>query len=621
MRYLNSGWLIAGFTLLAAMALPFALQSTYTQSLVVLACVFSLLGLSTNLMFGYLGYTAFGQAAFFGLGAYTAVLSSQHLGISYWAAAVLAMSPGIGLGILIGFASLRVGGAYFAITSLTVAEILRLLADNWISLTHGPMGVVVQRPTIPFLTSELGLTFPQYYLGIVVLITGAAFWLVSRLLDSPVGRAWKAFKESHLLAESVGIATLRYRIANIALSGALASLAGALLVPKILVISPDLFGASYSATALLIVVLGGQGSLLGSVIGGALFALVPELLRFVDEFRMAIFAVLLLVVVRVKPDGLVAFIPLQWRQSNRSIVPDGSTAVPIVPASVARNSQDLTKHEPVSVEAKNVVLEVTGLSKMFRGLVAVDAVSFSVNECEIVGLMGPNGAGKTTCLSMVSGFLEPSAGSVRFAGALTGGQAPHQLARRGLVRTFQHTTLFPQLSALENVLLATHLCRNSSPLSVILGGRRFRDDEAARRALSVHALDQVGLRARSDTSAGSLAYGEQRLLAIALALAAKPRLLLLDEPAAGMNPAEADYLAQILLGLRSAGMTIVLVEHNVPMMMSICDRLVVLHHGTKIAEGTPAEVQSDAAVRDAYFGSARTPVAPISNMELTNAPN
>lgn len=585
---MSKGLWIVAISAAAAVLLPAVAGSNYMQGLFVLVCVYSMLALSANLVFGYLGYTTFGQAAFFGLGGYTTVLLSTAAGVNFWAAALIAIAPGMLLGALVGAASLRVGGAYFAITSLTVAEILRLIADNWIGLTRGPMGLLLPRPSIPFL-NDMGLSFSQYYLGITVLAAGIVFAVVWRLLRSPAGRAWEAIRESSSLAEAVGIGTLRYRVLNVALAGGIASLAGALVMPKVLVASPDLFGNYYSAIALLMVILGGRGSLLGSLIGGAMFALLPELLRSVDEYRLAIFAALLLVFVLLRPAGIVSLLaPLAERWARKPVA--RAALAGIMPLQA----------EPTSVP----LVELDAVSKRFRGLTAVDGVSFSVKGGEVVGLMGPNGAGKTTCLSMISGFLKPSSGRIVLAGGSLANVPPHEIAKRGMVRTFQQTVLFPNLTALENVLIATHLAAAGGIHSPFLRPRTFASSEARCAALAAGVLDFVGLSARADMKASDLAYGEQRFLSVALALAARPKVLLLDEPAAGLNPTEASALTAILRKLRATGVAVVLIEHNVPMMMEICDRLVVLHHGVKIAEGTPAEIGRNEAVQEAYFGTA-----------------
>jgi branched-chain amino acid transport system permease protein len=580
----------------AAILLPLVMPSDYDRGLFTLAAIFALLGLSMNLVFGYLGYISFGQAAFFGLGAYVAALLNLNLGVNYWTAAALATLPAMALGAVVGFASARIGGVYFAITSLTVAEILRLIAANWIDLTRGPLGIVVPRPTIGFIDA-FGYGFASYYLTLVILILGATIWLVIRLLGGAYGRAWLAIRESADLAEAVGIATLRTRVENIALSGGIAGLAGALIVPHVAIVSPELLSPHYSAMALLIVVLGGIGTIAGPIIGGILFAWLPELFRDIGDLRLAAFALLLLIVIRVQPDGIVAMV----KRIGRSLRQPG-TAVGQQQGEIALDGPTAVGSLPPSANGREPLLAVDGLTKHFRGVQALTAVSFVVHRGEILGLIGPNGAGKTTCMNVISGFLPATSGAVRFLGRPTSGSQPHDLARFGLIRTFQQTTLYGGLSALDNVLSGTHRLWPASALQAIAGTRTFHTIEAKRRAAALSGLERVGLVHRADVAAEDLPYGEQRLLALALALAAEPVLLLLDEPAAGLNPAEAANLGHLLRQLRGHGLTIILIEHNLRLVMSACDRLVVLDHGEKIAEGSVADVQRHPEVIRAYLG-------------------
>ncbi len=577
-----------GLLVVAAVVTSQIVPSNYIGGLVALSCVYALLGLSVNLIYGYLGYTSFGHAAFLGLGAYTGVIFSAYAGISFWLATALALVPGAALGIMIGFASLRISGVYFAIVSLTIAEILRLVADNWIGLTNGPAGLIMPRPDTSWL-GALGLSYNQSYLVIAMVVTGVSFIAVHRLLTTPTGSAWAAIRAGQDLSESLGIPTLRYRVGNVALSGALGALTGALLIPKILVVTPSLLSPHYSAIGLLIVVLGGRGSLLGPIIGGVLFACLPELLRGVGELRIAIFALLLLVVVRILPDGISTLLT----RGAKDIAPK------------APADADGLNATDVEALPDSVLLEVNGLTKRFRGLTALNDVSFKVLDGEIVGLMGPNGAGKSTLVSSISGFLKTDTGTVTFAGRTISGDAPHRVARAGLVRTFQHTTLFQGMTVFRSVFIATQSRFPSSQFASFFRTASYRRQEAARIHLAWKVLRQVGLDNHADRLAGEMSYGEQRLLSIALALAAKPRLLLLDEPAAGLNPVEASTLADLLRRLRASGLSIILVEHNVRMMMELCDRLVVLHHGEKINEGKPAAVRADERVQAAYFGVAQ----------------
>lgn len=568
-------------------ALPFAFAgNAYYSGLAAYAAILALFGLSVNLTVGYLGYVSFGHAAFFGLGAYAAGLLVTKLGFNFWLALVLAPLPAATLGALVGFASARVGGAYFAIATLTTAEILRLVAANWIDLTRGPLGLIVPRPRIPALEG-LGLSFHQYYLAFCLIALAVAVEIVRRLINSPVGRSWTTIRESSALAESLGMPALRQRVINIALSGALAGLAGALFVPRTLVLTPDLFSPTLSATGLLIAILGGKATLIGPLLGGLTFAILPEALRFIDEYRIAIFAVVLLLVVRLQPNGLVAMLPW-FRRKAQAPVPEaeGGTAAPI-------------RFSPADT------LVVSNLTRRFGGLTAVDDVSLTLKPGELVGIIGPNGAGKTTCLSLMSGFLEPTNGQVRFGETEIAGRVPYTAAQSGLVRTFQQTALTPHTTVYENVLSATYASIPETFWSSLFQTPSYRERERQRSSLARACIDLVGLGARASNEAGSLPYGEQKMLSIAAALATRPRLLLLDEPAAGLNHTEANQLSSLLRRLREFGLTIAVIDHNLRMMMALCDRIVVLDRGKLLAAGSPSEVSRNPEVVKAYLGPGR----------------
>ncbi|KWT85403.1 Lipopolysaccharide export system ATP-binding protein LptB [Variovorax sp. WDL1] len=591
----------AALGIVAAALLASVLRSPYLLDVAAYAGVLAIFVLGVSVTFGQLGYVSFGHAAFLGLGAYTAGILVAQLGWNYWAAVPLGIVPGLLLGALIGIVSARLSGAYFAIATLVVAEILVLVVVNWVDLTRGPMGLMVTVSPLP-LAQRVGWTAQQGYLFAVVAALAVSFVLLRNLRDSATGRGWTAIREAPALAESLGIATARSRVLNIALSGGLASLAGALLVPKVFVLSPSLLGVGHSATGILGVILGGKATLVGPMLGGALFAIIPEGLRFLGDLNFAAFALLLLLVVRLLPGGLVGWLAARpaSRRWHAARLRRASAALP-APAPLAARARQAGK-----------VLEVAGVSRHFKGLKAVQDVSFDVHAGEILGLIGPNGAGKTTLLSMLGGFLPASAGTIRVRGLDIARRPAHRVARLGVVRSFQQTALCAGQTVATNMAIASHMHRPPGFAGALLRTPGWRARERERMAHALGCLAEVGLLARRDEVAGSLPYGEQKLLGVAMALAAQPGVLLLDEPAAGLNQVEAARLAKVLRGLRDKGMTLIVVDHNLKMLMSVVDRVIVLHHGVKIADGAPGEVTRMPEVVSAYLGTAPAPVEELA---------
>jgi len=583
-------------TLLVAVVVAGACTSPYIADVASYAVVLSLFAVAVGLTYGQLGYISFGHAAFLGLGAYTVGLLVTHTGMSYWTLVPAALLPGLLLGALVGWASVRISGAYFAIATLTLAETLRLVTLNWADLTRGPMGLMVMVQPLPW-SQPLGWSPQQSYLSVLLLVLGVVLTLLARLIAGPLGRSWAMIRQASAVAESVGIPTLRARVINVALSGAIASLAGALLIPKALVLSPDLFSVSLSAAGLLSVILGGKALLVGPVIGGMLFGALPETLRAIDEYRLGLFALLLLLAVRLLPGGVVSLFE-RWRPAVRICigepVADTSGASLPDPAAATMTATECTS---------DVVVEVRSLGKRFGGVTAVRGVSFSVRRGELLGLIGPNGAGKTTCFAMISGFLPPSEGQVLLDGTSLRGLTPSRIAAAGLVRSFQHSAHCPTLSVEENVFFACHLLHDERPWAGLLETAAYRGREHERLAHAWRCIRAVGLQERAAVEAGTLPYGEQKLLGVAIALAARPRVLLLDEPAAGLNHAEGLRLAAVLKQLKNEGCTIIIIDHNLPLLMAICERIVVLQHGEKIADDTPQAIAADPRVLSAYLGA------------------
>ena len=587
-------WLVAG--VLAAAIIPSTIRSPYYLDVLSYAVVLAIYALGVAVVFGQLGYATFGHAAFFGIGAYTAGLLVAKGGFNYWSIVALSIVPGAALGALLGLVSARLSGAYFAIATLTVAELLGLIAGNWDELTRGPMGTMVTVAPLPF-QQLVGWNAQQSYPFILIVALALTIVALDNLFRSPTGRSWIAIREAPALAEALGIPTKRARVLAVTVSGAIAALAGALFVPKIYVISPDLFGIGYSATGILAVIFGGKSTLLGPVIGGAVFAIMPELFRPLGDLNFAAFALIMLLAVRLLPGGIVS-IPSLFRFVRRTSRDTGQAA------DVATTTQ---LRFPTAENRTTPLLEVSGLSKSFGGIQAISDISFVVRPGEIVGLIGPNGAGKTTLFNILTGFQPPDAGTMQAFGSSIAGLATHQIAQRGLVRTFQQTSVCNPLTVFENAMIATHLANKPSLFASLIRTPGYERREQRRRALALSCLTELGLDGRRNEIAGSLPYGEKKLLGVALALAAEPALLLLDEPAAGLNQVEAQRLATELRKLRDKGLTLIVVDHNLAMLMGMADRIIVLHHGIKIDDGAPVTVTANKDVIEAYLGKPQGP--------------
>lgn len=568
-----------------AAAVPSLVASSYYLDVLSSAAVMAMMALSVAIVFGQLGYPSFGHAAFLGLGAYTIGLTVAHLGVNYWALLPLAPAPGALLGLFVGLVAARLSGAYFAIATLVVAELLGLVASGWESLTRGPMGTMVKITQPPW-KGLFGWSTQQAYVALLFVALAVMTIVLRNLFTSPTGRAWIAIREAPDLAEAVGVPSTRTKILAVMLSGAFASLAGALFVPKVFVISPELFGMNYSATAILAVILGGKAGVLGPVVGGIIFAVLPELFRPLGDWNYGAFALIMLVSVLLLPGGLASLV---------------EKVLPRREALSIKGEVDPLEIRSAG-EAGAPALVAQGVSRSFGGVRAVQDVSLTIKAGEIVGLIGPNGAGKTTLFHLLTGLHHLDGGRIEAIGNDITGMAPHKIARIGMVRTFQQTAVIADRTVLENVVTGAHMVEPPSFFASALRTPSYLRREERRLRVAGGCLQEVGLIERAGERAGDLPYGEQKLLGVAIALACRPRILLLDEPAAGLNAAEANRLAAALSDLRAKGLTLMIVDHNLPMLMSIADRIVVLHHGEKIADGTPAEITTDRQVVTAYLG-------------------
>lgn len=541
------------------------------------------------LLTGVCGLTSFGQAAFVGLGAYTSAYLTVNLGLSPW----LTLFIGLGLtaisAALIGAITLRMSGHYLPLATMAWALSLYYLMGNLDAL--GKYDGILGVPGLTIFGQDIGQL--RLFYALVWVIALLACVAVVRLLDSRTGRAIRALAGGSQMAEAMGVDTLRYKVGVFVLAALLACVSGWLFAHFQRTVNPSPFGLKMGIEYLFMAVLGGAAHVWGAVAGSGIVklmedqlqVLLPKLIGTSGNYELIVFGILIVLVLKYLPDGLWEAIDRRLPRATRKQDWADAPALP-------------TKAKPAAGE---VVLDVRAIRKQFGGLVAVNDISFQVRSGQITGLIGPNGAGKSTTFNLVTGVLPLTSGEVVFRGERISGLGARRIAQRGVSRTFQHVKMVPDMTVLENVALGTHLRSRSGATAAML-----RLDRAEERTLFAEAerqLRRVGMGHLLHHKAGDLAMGQQRLLEIARALCADPALLLLDEPAAGLRHKEKQELAEVLRGLRAEGMAILLVEHDMGLVMDICDHIVVMEFGTHLMEGTPAEVQRSEKVRAAYLGT------------------
>lgn len=575
--------------------------SAYAFTVLTLMGIWSIAALGLNVITGYAGQFNLGIGVYMGTGAYATAMLTTVAGFDFWAALPCALGISAVMGFLTGLPALRVRDDSLVVFTIGLVFVFESLLV-YLPYFGGPVGIG-RIPHVFIGGTPLGT---EAYLALViaglVIVATASIYLRRAWL----GLAWAGIRENELATDVIGIHPARFKLYAFTIGATMAGLAGVLYAHFIHYVTPYDFGFLPSIYVLVMIVFGGLGTIRGAIFGACFLTLLPELFRFVQDYRNLIYGAMLIGLMLYEPDGVFGKNSKTWRllqdccngiagsfsdsESASRVAHSVSAAATIEPA--------LTRDAILPGSESNTVLETRNLTRRFGGLVAVNDVSIAVTTKEIFGVIGPNGAGKTTFFNLLSGIVPPSSGEIRLRNEPIHGLPPYRIAQRGIGRTFQIVRPFSELTVLENVLAGIG-SRYCTGFSSALGRHHAREHRDEARSI----LEQTGLIDHENETSRNLPLGLLRRLEIARALGLLPDLILLDESFSGLSHRECGSLFGLVQDLRDRGATIILIEHNMQITMNICDRIAVLDRGIKIAEGLPEEIRNDARVVAAYLGS------------------
>jgi len=553
----------------------------------VMVCLYAILATSFNLLIGFAGLFAFGHAVFYALGAYATALAAMRLHLPFPLPLLISVVITGLVGLAVALPSLRISGIYLVITTLALQVIAIDVIINWTSLTGGPTGLSGV-PAITLFGRQL--SGPAQILPVAATAALLCFLIARHIGESPFGRALRAMRANESAAVSVGKNIFYMKVSVFGVSAALASVAGSLFAYYLSYVGADSFQVSETVLILSMVVVGGTGNLLGSVLGAAILVLLPDALAFIDlpegaagQLRLLIYGCMLVLFLVFRPEGLLRE---PRRAGRRTSLDADPVAAPMAADAPAANQ---------------VVLEGIGLQKRFGGITAVSELDIELRSGQITGLVGPNGAGKTTAFNVLTGFLPADAGVIRYKGNRLRKLRPHELVRAGIARSFQDLRLFAGMSVLENVLVALPRQRGDRLSTLFLRPLLVRREDArnARKALAI--LEFIGLRERAFDLAEDLSYAEEKLLVVARLIATEADVLLFDEPLSGLDATAMQNIIDLLRRLARANKTICIIEHNLEAIRTACDQLIYLDEGRALAVGDPQALMRDPDLVRRYF--------------------